>query len=62
MYLVKFDKQGNRKKEMILASYSDGPDWSCFTHSTIQGNKIRIYDYAIDDDIVKNDTTTVIWE
>jgi len=61
MYLVQFDKQGNRKKIFILASIYKSPDEYEEKHSFIQKNEITTYRYYNDEGIVKRDTVMVVW-
>jgi hypothetical protein len=63
MYLVQFDKQGNRKKGAFeLANIWANPDGTGEIYSVVQGNKIKTYSYTyFDDDGYKYDTTEVLW-
>ena len=61
MYLLQFDKQGIRKKELVLASIFKSPDEYEELYSTIQGNKITTYRYYVDDEAAQRDTTVIFW-
>jgi hypothetical protein len=61
MYLLQFDKKGNRRKVFVLASIFKSPDEYEEIHSSIQGNKIITYKYYDDDGTVKRDTTITLW-
>jgi hypothetical protein len=61
MYLLQFDKQGERKKIFVLASISKSPDDYEEVYSLIQGNAITTYRYFNDEGFVKRDTTKIIW-
>ena len=61
MYLVQFDKQGNRKKILMLAYIEKGPEWVEEIYSSIQENKITTYRYYEDNDSVKRDSVMTLW-
>lgn len=61
MYLIQFDRQGNRKKVCLLASISKSPDDYEEIHSSIQNNKITTYKYYNDDGSIKKDTIVSFW-
>jgi hypothetical protein len=61
MYLLQFDKQGNRKKMLVLASIYKSPDEYEEVHSSIQGRNIITYRYYSEDSIIKRDTIVNSW-
>jgi hypothetical protein len=61
MYLIQFDKNGNRRKVYILASIFKSPDDFEVIHSAVQGNKITTYKNYIDAEIIEKDTTSILW-
>jgi len=63
MYLVQFDKQGNRKKTLKLAYIEKGPEWNEEIYSLIRGNEITTYRYYDDDndDNDYKDTVVTLW-
>ena len=61
MYLIQFDKQGNRQKAMVFASISKSPVDYKEVYSSIEGNKIATYEYYEDEDKILRNTTFVNW-
>ena len=63
MYLLQFDKHGNRQKAITLASIFKSRDEYEEVKSSIQSNKITTYSFYEDFDerTIKKDTTLVIW-
>jgi hypothetical protein len=63
MYLVQFDRQGNRKNTLTLASIFKSPIDYEEIYSSIQENQITTYRYYndMDKNIVKRDTMENLW-
>ena len=61
MYLLQFDKQGNKFKSHILASIVKSPVDYEEVKSTIQGNEITTYKCYMDEEIIKRDTIKILW-